>query len=135
MAIFGIGAFYDRDVSNEFITKGIACIGWNENEAPTLHNILRFLRTGDILYIKSHSPQVGLVIKGVGIVTDNQLNTYPNLGTGVKVKWIWTGYEEIGKITELDDKYNVRNISIYEEFNKFVQDKVVSLLTGKINAT
>ena len=134
MAIFGIGAFYDRDVSNEFITKGIACIGWNKNEAPTLHNILSILKIGDILYIKSHSPQVGLVIKGVGIVTDNKLKSY-SLGTGVKVKWIWNGYKEIGKIAELDDKYNVRNISIYEEFNIFVQGLVISLLTEKINAT
>lgn len=133
MAIFGIGAFYDSDVSKEFISKEVACIGWNESDASTLHNILRFLRTGDILYIKSHSPKVGLVIKAVGFVTDNELIKYAKLGTGVKVKWIWNGYEEIGKIPELDDKYNVRNISIYEEFNKFVQDKVISLLTERLN--
>lgn len=135
MAIFGIGAFYHRDVSDEFIKQGIACIGWGESEATTLHNILRFLRIGDIIYIKSHSPKVGLVIKAVGIVTDNRLKPYKKLGTGVKIKWIWTGYEEIGKIPELDDKYNVRNISIYEEFNKYVQDKIITLLTEKINTT
>jgi hypothetical protein len=131
MAIFGIGAFYDEDVSEDFIEQGIACIGWSEKDASTLYNILRFLRVGDIIYIKSQPPQVGLIIKAVGIVTDNKLEKYQGLGTGVKMKWIWTGNEKLGKIPELDDKYNVRNNSIYEEFNRFVQDKVLSLLINE----
>lgn len=131
MAIFGIGAFYDVDVSEDFIEQNVACIGWSEKDASTLYNILRFLRVGDIIYIKSQPPQVGLIIKAVGVVTDNKLEKYQGLGTGVKMKWIWTGNEKLGKIPELDDKYNVRNNSIYEEFNRFVQDKVLSLLINE----
>jgi len=131
MAIFGIGAFYDEDVSEDFIEQSVACIGWSEKDASTLYNILRCLRVGDIIYIKSQPPQVGLIIKAVGIVSDNKLEKYPDLGTGVKMKWLWTGNEKLGKIPELDDKYNVRNNSIYEEFNRFVQDKVLKLLTNE----
>jgi hypothetical protein len=39
MAIFGIGAYYDKDVSQEFIDNSIAGPGWDESEAPELFNI------------------------------------------------------------------------------------------------
>ena len=47
------------------------------------------------------------------------------LGTGIPVKWVWTGEERLGK---LDDKYPVRNITLYEEFSPQVQKKVIGLL-------
>ena len=127
MAIFGIGAYYRKDVSSDFLSRGIACIGWSIEDAPTLHNILEQLRVGDIIYMKSNSPKVGLVIKAVGIVTSNKLRGYKNLGKGVKVRWLWSGKLKLGKIPELNDKYNVRNNSIYEEFNIFIQTRILEL--------
>jgi len=129
MAIFGIGATYDRDVSNEFIDTGVACVGWDVTDAPALHEILRFLKLGDIIYIKSAPIGQGIRIKGIGIVQDNTLRQVPKLGTGVGVNWIWTGHENIGTI---DDKYNVRNNTLYEEFNRDVQVKVLELLFSRI---
>jgi hypothetical protein len=49
MAIFGIGATYEEDVSPEFINKGVACVGWNEKKAQPLHNLLRHIKIGDII--------------------------------------------------------------------------------------
>ena len=133
MAIFGIGATYDgnRDVSNEFITNDVACIGWDITEAPALHEILRFLKLGDIIYIKSAPIGQGIRVKGICIVKDNTLRQVPNLGRGVGVTWIWSGHENLGVI---DDKYNVRNNALYEEFNRDVQERILSLLFTRITA-
>ena len=45
------------------------------------------------------------------------------------MKWIWLGEEDLGKI---DDKYNVRNNTIYEEFNPEIQTKIVKMILDKL---
>jgi len=125
MAIFGIGAFYDVDVTKDFVTKGFACIGWDEHDAPPAHTILRQLRTGDLIFIKSFVPKTGLTIKAVGIITEGKVREVDDLGTGVPVRWIWTGEERVGI---LKDKWPVRSVTIYEEHHPYVQAKVIDLL-------
>jgi hypothetical protein len=127
MAIFGIGATYDKDVSTDFIEQELACVGWDENDAPPAHSILRQLRTGDIIFIKSFAPQVGLTIKAVGLVMEGKVRNNADLGSCVSVKWIWKGEERIGK---LNDKWPVRSVTIYEEHHPAVQKKVIELLLG-----
>ena len=130
MAIFGIGATYgNNDVSQNFIDNNIVCVGRDISEDPALHEILRYLKVGDIIYIKTAPIGKGIRIKAVGIVTDNRLQKIDNLGTGVAVQWIWNGYKNIGTIV---DKYNVRNNTIYEEFNKYVQNHVLNLIFQKM---
>ena len=63
MAIFGIGARYEVDVSSQFLARKCACVGWAEKDAPPAHGILRHVRTGDIIFIKSFAPQVGLTLQ------------------------------------------------------------------------
>ena len=128
MAIFGIGATYDTDVSQDFINNGVACVGWDAIEASALHEMLRFIKVGDIIYIKSSPIGKGIRVKGIGIVEDNTLRTVPNLGTGISVNWLWSGHENLGTIK---DKYNVRNNTLYEEFNAEVQGKILQLLFTK----
>lgn len=126
MAIFGVGAMYgEQDVSSDFITKEVACVGWDEKESQTLHSVLKHIKTGDIVYIKSHPPHIGLIIKAVGIVTGQELKRDAHLGTGIAVKWLWTGEERFGR---LEDKYPVRNLTLYEEYNYSVQSRVIELL-------
>jgi hypothetical protein len=127
MAIYGIGASYHGtgDVSQDFKDKGLACVGWDESDAPPLHTILKHFKIGDVVYIKAHPPQIGLIIKAVGIVISDRLKNDKKLGTGMPVKWVWTGEERLGKF---DDKYPVRNITLYEEFNPQVQKRVIDLL-------
>ena len=68
-------------------------------------------------------------MKGVGIVIDNTSQQIESLGTGVSMRWVWSGYENTGKI---DDKYNVRNNTLYEEFNNTVQNYVLNLIFKKM---
>ena len=49
MAIFGIRAIYDTDVSDDFFERGISCVNWSEIEASALHEILKCLKIGDAI--------------------------------------------------------------------------------------
>jgi len=128
MAIFGIGAHYDRDVTQEFLSRGFACVGWSANDAPPAHAILRQLRTGDIIFIKSWNPQAGLTIKAVGVVTEGKVRTVRSLGSGVPARWVWSGEVRIGK---LDDKWPVRTVTLYEEQHPQVQSRIIGLLLDR----
>lgn len=127
MAIFGIGASYDgNDMSADFQNRGVACVGWTEEAAPPAHALLRQLRAGDLIFIKSWTPQRGLSVKAVGIVTQAKVRTFSKrLGTGVPVRWQWSGEVRIGK---LNDKWPVRSVTIYEEQHPEVQAIVIGLL-------
>jgi len=132
MSIYGIGARYENDdVSDEFINNQVACIGWGINDAPSLFSILRTFKIGDIIYIKSSPIGQGLRVKAVGIIQNNQIMDIPDLGTSVQVRWIWRGHENLGNI---DDRYNVRNNTLYEEFNPDVQQRILELLFSRIIA-
>lgn len=128
MAIFGVGAHYEEDVSEQFISQDCACVGWSESDAPPAHSILRQLRTGDIIFIKSFTPQGGLTIKGVGVVTEGKVRDIPNLGACVPVRWVWTGQVHVGK---LEDKWPVRSVTIYEEHHPVIQARVIGLLLDR----
>jgi len=129
MAIFGLGAFYDEDVTNKFLLNDVACIGWSHKDAPSLHKLMVHIKVGDIIYIKSYPLVQGLEIKAVGIVLDDNVFSVKGVGEAcLKVKWIWEGSEIIDNIENI---YNVRRNTIYEEFNADVQKKVIDLLTSK----
>ena len=126
MAIYGIGAYHGESVSKKFLSQGVACVGWDPNDAPALHRILRGITVGDLIFIKSFPPNKGLSILAVGIVVDDEVRKVKGLGMGVKVDWIWRGNEFIGR---KNDKYDsVRGITLYAEFNPDIQKKVMELL-------
>lgn len=125
MAIFGIGAFYDHDVWSDFLERGCACIGWSQDDAPPAHGILGLLRAGDIVFIKSFTPNEGLTIKAVGIVSHGEVQRFGALGRGVPVRWVWTGEDRIGR---LNGKWPVRTVTIYEEHHPRVQERVLEHL-------
>ena len=134
MAIFGVGAYYEKekDVTSLFLANKVACIGWNYNEAPSLHKLMRHIKVGDIIYIKSYPFKQGLKIKAIGIVLDDKVHRLERVGEAcLRVRWIWNGNEVVGKV---DDKYNVRKITLYEETNPDVQRRVLDLLLSRLNS-
>ena len=53
VAIYGIGAnFGGIDVSKNFLHSGVAGVGWDQADAPDLHNYIDSIEKGDIIYIK-----------------------------------------------------------------------------------
>jgi len=137
MAIYGIGADWSgKSKVNEFVRDEKACIGWWIDDAPSLYKILRQIKIGDIIYIKS-SPPGRLIIKAIGFVIDDEPFSYNEkteehgIYNCIKVKWIWRGKEDLEKI---NDKYNVRNNTIYEELNPKIQTKIINMILDKIHS-
>jgi len=94
MAVFGIGAYYDCDVSSDFVNEECACIGYGKTEASSLYEMLRRIKKGDIIYIKSYAIKNStVVIKAIGYVIGRDIKefNFPNstesMGFGRKILW------------------------------------------------
>lgn len=130
VAIFGIGAYYGKDMTSVFLKKKVACVGWEEEDSPTLHRIMTHIKMGDIIYIKKYPASEGLTIKAIGMVADDKVTQIEDVGEAcLKMKWVWEGDEYIGRI---DDRYNVRLNTLYEEYNPTIQKKIIDLLTTSL---
>lgn len=95
VAIYGIGAnFGGIDVSKNFLHSGVAGVGWDQADAPDLHNYIDNIEKGDIIYIKSCNFGNDICVKGIGIVTDNASVGTFNIGSkypinrGKQVDWL-----------------------------------------------
>jgi hypothetical protein len=128
MSIYGIGAYYDGvDVSDDFLTTGYACIGYNKNEASSLYEMLRRIKIGSIVYIKSFVNGT-LYIKGIGWVKGRDIiKVNDTLGYGREVFWIaplskksWIKI----KLSKEDMKNNVYNNTLYEEYSNEIINKI-----------
>ena len=77
MTVWGIGAYNkEKKVSRlqEFLDNNCACIGWTEEQAPILYEVLKAVKKDDYIYIKSYYfPKKRLTIKAVGKVKDSKI--------------------------------------------------------------
>lgn len=131
MAVYGIGAMYGGtdDQTENFITMGVACVGWARDEAPAVHAQMSSIKSGDVLFIKSFAPSAGLHIKAVGIVTDADFRKITDkLGYGVSVRWTRVPPDQVA-VGALEDRSDyMRRGSLYEEFNPRIVSKVLDVL-------
>ncbi|MEO0554814.1 MAG: hypothetical protein AAF149_16525 [Bacteroidota bacterium] len=124
MAVYGVGAYYDRDVSSDFINQNLVGVGWSTTDAPELQEYFRSLKAGDIVYIKAAFGGNDITVKAIGIITDNNIIVRNGLvETGRNVRWLSTERFVIPKPTE---KNNVRSNTVYEEFHPIVLDEIIS---------
>jgi len=128
MAIYGIGAYYtDTDVSDRFVNRGVACVGWSQEDAPAVHRLLEHIKTGGIIYVKAHPPGRDLTVKAVGIVENELVEDFGELGRGLRVRWLWRGPAQTWQ-ESAEERYNVRANTLYEEFSQAVQTRILELL-------
>lgn len=129
MAIFGIGAFYDGDVSDEFIDNNLIGTGWTNVDAPELHEYFTTLKVGDIVYIKAAAfGSADITVKAIGIITDNVILTPTHhylTQIGRNIRWLHT---EKFLIPRPAEKNNVRSNTVYEEFHPLVQQEIIRRL-------
>ncbi len=124
MAIYGVGAYYDRDVSVDFINQNIIGVGWSDQDAPELREYFTSLKVGDIIYIKSAFGGNDITVKGIGIITDHVIIRNNGLvSTGRNVKWL---SNEKFIIPRPKEKNNVRSNTVYEEFHPLVLKEIIS---------
>ena len=131
MAIFGIGATFEDDVSQNFIEANFVGIGHGVEDAPELHQFMRTLKVGDIVYIKSFPPALpDMKIRAIGVIVDDMIIydkeiEHELVSCGRHVKWLST--QEIS-IPKPKEKFNVRMNSMYEEFHPEVQRIILERL-------
>ena len=128
MAIFGIGAFYDQDVSSSFVNANLVGVGWSDKDAPELHQFMMALKVGDIVYIKSFPPgSKEIIVKAIGIVIDDIIRTSQDsnnlVACGRNVRWAST--QEF-RIIKPQEKNNVRSNTMYEEYHPEVQKSILT---------
>ncbi|MCK5605785.1 hypothetical protein KAR91_28070 [Candidatus Pacearchaeota archaeon] len=138
--IFGLGARYGNDWMNlMFIKAGEACIGFNKGEAVEIHEQMKTIGKGDIIFLKAFGPNSKhLCVMGVGIVT----GTYRKRqnGFGCKVDWVFTPEEEscnccdgqqcnIAYSTACDKHRNVRTGTLFQEFSPAIKERVINLMS------
>ena len=128
MAIFGIGASYDKeDVSQAFIKANLVGVGHGVKDAPELHQFIRSLKVGDVVYIKSFSPRSSnIFVRGIGVIIDDKEVKNRIVSCGRNVKWVDIQEFRITKPTH--EKNNVRNNAMYEEFHPQVQRMILERL-------
>ena len=129
MAIFGIGASYENgtvDVSKDFIQANLVGVG--HDDAPELHQFVRTLKVGDIVYIKSFPRRSrDIIVKAIGVIKDDKkVKNRTLVSCGRNVKWVDTQEFRIPKPE--GEKNNVRNNSLYEEFHPEVQRMILERL-------
>jgi hypothetical protein len=126
MAIFGIGAYFNKDVSAEFIRHSIIGISWNIKTASDIHEYIKSLKVGDIIYIKSDPVGAVFSVKAIGIISDSEILDTHSFGclvqTGRHVKWVSTQEFNI-KCNE--GKNDVKANTIYEEFSPEIQKRIL----------
>ena len=127
MAIYGVGAYYDRDVSQEFIDLNVVGVGWSDLDAPELQEYFMSLKAGDIVYLKAAFGGRPITVKAIGIIENNEIIRGTDLlSTGRNVKWLHTQHFVIPRPNE---KNNVRSNTVYEEFHP----QVIAVIIDKIN--
>jgi hypothetical protein len=127
MAVFGVGAYYDKDVSIDFINNNLVGVGWGSTDAPELQEYFKSLKVGDIVYLKSAFGRRDITVKGIGIIKDNIIldhhSSHNLVQTGRNVKWLSTAKFNIPRPSE---KNNVRSNTVYEEFHPDVLKEIIS---------
>lgn len=130
MAIYGVGAYYEEDVSGEFIQQGIVGVGHSAEDAPELQEYFKSLKVGDIVYIKAAFGGQDITVKGIGIIKDNivrlEEDTHKLVTTGRNVVWL---NKEHFVVPRPKEKNNVRSNTVYEEFHPVVQNEIIKRIT------
>lgn len=122
-AFFGIDAHHMEN----FLERGVVCMEKAEEKEAALLNTFRSMRKEDVIFIKDFSHQTGLSVKAAGVI----LSDYPaenDFGMCFPVEWAWKGE---ALIEEFGEEAPVCGDPIYEEFNIWVQRKIMELLPDK----
>ncbi len=143
MAIFGMGAWWGEDMYPEFIKNKVACIGYRPEEADSYYQIFRNIKVGDIIYIKySDRKEASLTIRAIGIVMNNepfQRDMYETKNNCIEVEWIELEDPIHIDVSDTSERKNgdpyirsVFGITLYEEYNPYIQQKVIESLLQHI---
>jgi len=143
MAVFGAGAYYDVDVTKDFLEEECFCIGYEKEDASALYEMLRRVKIGDVVYLKSFNmgkkgESGKIFIKAIGFVVGQGIKSFTfsngnDMGYGRKVKWIkdFSNREDWFEL-ELNSEERINNVyanTLYEEYSARIIKNLIILLT------
>lgn len=143
MAVFGAGAYYDVDVTKDFLEEECFCIGYEKEDASALYEMLRRVKIGDVVYLKSFNmgkkgESGKIFIKAIGFVVGQGIKSFTfsngnDMGYGRKVKWIkdFSNREDWFEL-ELNSEERINNVyanTLYEEYSARIIKNLINLLT------
>jgi hypothetical protein len=127
MAIYGVGAYYDEDVSGDFISNNLVGVGWPYQDAADLHQFMRSLKVGDIVYIKAAPVGQNVIVKAIGLIIDDKIRDAADsndlVHCGRNVQWVST---TAFTLPPRSGKNNVQNNTLYEEFDPPAQAAIMN---------
>ncbi len=133
MAVWGIGAYYpgeQEDKAKQFVEKGRIIIGYGEEEHPDYYVMLRSIKPGDIVFIKSRFMlNKPMRIKAIGIAVDYQISEENGMDNrlGMKVNWIKDLTDQPIDIEK--GKFNDGSTrTIYQEMDSKIINQIAELL-------
>jgi hypothetical protein len=96
---------------------------------------LRQIEVGDLVFLKSFPPSIGLIVKAAGVVveTAEPLMVYEIPGIGVRVNWTFYGSRDGGHklFGKIGDKADfTRGGTLYREYNPDLQRQIIALVLG-----
>ena len=142
MSVFGAGAYYNVDVTEDFLEQECFCIGYEKADASSLYEMLRRVKIGDIVYLKSFNMgkkggSGKIFIKAIGFVVGQGIKSFNfgdgnEMGYGRKVKWVkdFSSREDWYEI-ELNSEERVNNVyanTLYEEYSARIVKTLINLL-------
>lgn len=135
MAIWGMGSHFggSENQIDSFLNENFVCLGYTKKTAPDLIDMMKEIKIGDIIFIKSFKIGSNLMhINAIGIVTEefkcsNSHKGYENCDNEIGVKWF---VKEKLETVLVDDKYKQRKTSLFLEYNKDVQKIIVNAITN-----
>ena len=144
LRVWGMGARWgNKSMVKEFLEKGYAGIGWLEDEAPSLYSMIREIRAGDIIYIKSFvRKNCSLHIKAIGKVLSTKVSDsdyFRGKDRHISIQVEWFNENELDivydfslntdKNGKIDFRNNVYNNTLYREYS----DKIILLIKSHIS--
>lgn len=119
------------------VSHNVAVIGWEEKYAPGLHQIMRHMKVGDIVYLKSiYIRKRRLIVKATGIILDDEILETTDLQSltggnlGRNVGYLWEGSDNL---PVPKDNEPVKSLTIYEEHNLGIQSRILELIFTNCN--
>lgn len=123
MAVYGIGTYYNKSISSDFIQQNLVGLGWDYQNEKELHEHFQSLKIGDIVYIKSDQSGSFVTVSAIGIIRDDRIICKNGLiATGRNVRWIST--DEF--IIHEEPKINNKDLeTIHEELHYAVLNEII----------
>lgn len=140
MAVWGIGAYNPstyEDYSDRFIENKCAYIGYLPQKAKTIYQMVKYIKPGDLIFIKTVATKnKQMIIKAVGIVLDNDIQTLydksteTRMGEAFPVLWKAKMKDDMeeNRFDMSKDHLNTYTTTIFEEYNTDVINYVIQKL-------